>query len=214
MKIEILQENLSQALSQALKFVSTKVQLPILSNFLLEAEKGILKISASDLEKSIILFVGAKVESDGKATVSAKTFADFIFALPPEKVTIQDEEEVLVVKSGKSKAKFNTMPSSEFPKIESSSGGQEFLSLEEAFVKSVSEKTCFATSQDVSRPAMTGVYFDNKAGKLKIVATDGFRLSLVGGKGQKEDFSINAPASIIEELGKIAGEQEKALAFF
>lgn len=214
MKLEILQENLSAALAQGLKFISSKVQLPILSNFLLEAEKGILKISASDLEKSIILFVGAKVEEEGKVTVSAKTFADFIFSLPPEKVIIQEEEDILIVKSGKSKAKISTMPHGEFPKIESSASGEGFLSLEATFLKDISEKTCFAVSQDVSRPAMTGVYFDNKGGVLKIVATDGFRLSLVKGKGQKEDFSINVPSSIIEELGKIAGQEEKKIGVY
>lgn len=214
MKIEILQENLSVALSQALKFVSSKAQLPILGNFLLEGKDGILKISASDIENSIVVFVGAKIEEEGEVTVSAKVFSDFVFSIPPEKIIFETEGDVLLLKSGKNKAKFSTMPASEFPKIEGSPAGRPEIVLSPELLKKIADKSCFCVSEDSSRPAMTGVYFENVDSKLKIVTTDGFRLSLLEEKGKEEDFAINVSAKIIEELGKMAISSGKEVGVF
>ena len=77
MKLTVLQENLSEALSVASRFVSSRPQLPILSNFFLQADKNELKISATNLEIGINYHCGAKIEKEGKTTVLAKTFSEF-----------------------------------------------------------------------------------------------------------------------------------------
>ncbi len=215
MFFEILQENLATAISQCIKFVSPKAQLPILGNFLIEAEHGIVKICATDMENSIAVFIGAKIEKEGKLTVSAKTFTDFIMALPAGKINVKKEEELLVLESGKNKAKINTMPADEYPKILTSSDGKKLLDLPPAVLKEIAEKLSFAASSDtVSRASMTGVYFDNKEEKFKIVATDGFRLSLLEKTGQKQDFVLNVPVKIIEELGKLAVHEDREIGVY
>lgn len=211
MLFEILQENLSASISQAIKFVSPKAQLPILGNFLLEAKEGILKISATDLENSITLIVGAKITEDGKITVSAKTFSEFVQTLPAGKIEVSTDGEDLVLKSGKFKAKINTMPASEYPKIPEINEGKKFLGLPPKVLQELTDKLSFSVSTDVSRAAMTGVYFDNQDEKLKIVATDGFRLSLLDKTGFKDDFTLCVPAKIIDELGKMAAKEEKEI---
>ena len=127
MKFEILQENLSAALSQALKFVSPKVQLPILSNFLLVAKEGVVKIFATDMENSISLVLGAKIEEEGEVAVSARILSDFVFAVPPGKISLEKEEDILKISSLKNKAKISVMPSEEFPKTDEESGGKCFF---------------------------------------------------------------------------------------
>jgi DNA polymerase III subunit beta len=214
MKFEILQENLSVALSQALKFVSTKAQLPILSNFLIKTEKGVLTIKATDLENGITVYLGAKVEEEGEVAVSAKIFSDFILALSAGKVEIETAEDSLIVKAGKNKAKFATMSSSEFPKEEGEGERKECFSFSPKALKAVSEKISFCVSTDVSRPTMTGVYFDNKGKILKIVSTDGFRLSIFEEKGKGEDFELNIPAKIIEEVARLGEKQENEIKVF
>jgi DNA polymerase-3 subunit beta len=103
------------------------------------------------------------------------------------------------------------MPASEFPKIDVFSLEKPTFVLPPNLVKKIAEKSCFSVSQDSSRPAMTGVYFDNKNAVLKIVSTDGFRLSLLEEKGEAEDFAINIPAKIIEELAKMTANSEKEI---
>jgi DNA polymerase-3 subunit beta len=211
MVFEVLQENLASSISVALKFVSPKAQLPILGNFLIEAKSGILKISATDLENSISLVTGAKIEEEGNITVSAKTFSEFVLTLPAGKIEVSNDGEDLVLKSGKFKAKINTMPVAEYPKILGAVDGKKLLGLPPKALHEVADKLSFSVSTDVSRGGMTGVYLDNKEEKLKIVATDGFRLSLLEKAGFKEDFTLNVPAKIIDELGKMAAKEEKEI---
>jgi DNA polymerase-3 subunit beta len=76
MKITCTQENLAQALSYLERVAGKQSTLPILSNYLLETEKGRLKLSATNLEIGVIVSVGAKIEK-GKIAVPAK-FSNFV----------------------------------------------------------------------------------------------------------------------------------------
>ena len=54
MKVTFLSDNLQKKISFLNHAVSSRGQLPILSNFLLEAKEGKLIISATDLENPVI----------------------------------------------------------------------------------------------------------------------------------------------------------------
>lgn len=217
MKVEILQENLSTYLSLALKFISPKTQLPILSSFLFESKKeGLLKITASDMESFIILYVGARVEEEGEVAVSAKVFSDFVFSLPAGKIYIEKKKEELSVLSGKSRASIGLFPVSEFPKTEEVSSGKNVFKIDKVLFKNIFSLFPFASSQDISRPSMTGIYFDRDRESLCVVATDGFRLSLLE-KREREDgelFSFNVSSKIIEEVGKISSVKKEEVFVF
>ena len=77
MKLICTQENLTQALSALDRVVGKQSSLPILSNFLFESENGRLKISATNLEIGIMVFVGAKIEKEGKFAVPARILSQF-----------------------------------------------------------------------------------------------------------------------------------------
>ena len=64
MDLQVLQENFSKALSITSRFASVKAQLPVLSNVLLSARKNKLLISATNLELSISITIGAKVKKE------------------------------------------------------------------------------------------------------------------------------------------------------
>ena len=83
MKFSFLQENLSKGLQTIMHAVPTKSSLPILSNVLIETEKGRIKLSATNLETAITTYVGASVEENGSITVPAKLLKDFISNLSP-----------------------------------------------------------------------------------------------------------------------------------
>jgi DNA polymerase-3 subunit beta len=72
MHITCTQENIARALSYLERVAGKQSTLPILSNFLLETEKGRLKISATNLEIGIVAVIGAKIESEGRIAVPAK----------------------------------------------------------------------------------------------------------------------------------------------
>ncbi len=214
MRVSLLSENLQRKILFVNHAISTRVQLPILLNFLIEAKKGKLSISATDLEVGIITDVPAKIEKEGSITVPAKTFTELIGTIPLDKITLEVTDQGLVLMGNKTKTVFQTSPAEEFPKLYEEKGKQILVLQKEAITRDFS-RVVFAASPDSERPALSGVLIkeeNSPTGEgFLLVATDGYRLSLkkhalkniqknpqVAGA---EDFvSILVPSRVVKEL--------------
>src|SRR2546425_431616 len=117
MKVNILTINLQNKLSFINHAISLKSQLPILLNVLLEVKNNKLKISSTDLEIGIEVYVPVEIEEEGSVTIQAKTFIELISSLTEESITLQTEKDTLHVLSKKTKTIFQTIKSEEFPKL-------------------------------------------------------------------------------------------------
>jgi len=93
MKVILLQENFNKAIAQVSRIAGTKVDLPILSNILLSADKTGLKLSATNLETSIVQQIPCKVEEEGKITISAKILAEITPSLSAGNVELEVKKE-------------------------------------------------------------------------------------------------------------------------
>ena len=82
MKLSIDRSVLLKALSHTQTVVERRAVTPILANVLLEAEGNQLKISATDLDLSIVETIPATVAEPGSTTVSAHMFYDIVRKLP------------------------------------------------------------------------------------------------------------------------------------
>lgn len=210
MKISILQENLSKALSIASRFVSSKVQLPVLSNFLLETKNGQLVISATNLDLGVSVSVPAKVEKEGSIAVPARVFLELVAGLPKDKIELIQESTTLKVVSGGHRSRVNGMMGSEFPKLPEPPAKAN-LEFDHNTLMGIASQICFSSSQDEGRPALTGILVGVKEKEFVFVSTDGFRLSIKKvqseGNKNKEDVSILIPARAFLEAGKISAEK-------
>src|SRR3989338_3102203 len=97
MKVSLLQENLNRAISIVGRTISNRAQLPILSNILMMAEPGRLKLATTNLETGISVWLSAKVEQKGKITVPAKVLAELVMTLPQETVNLELEQDKLKI---------------------------------------------------------------------------------------------------------------------
>jgi len=203
MKLTVLQENLSEALSIASRFVASRPQLPILSNFFLKVSKNELKISATNLEIGINYHCGAKVLKEGETTVLAKPFFEFISSLPADKINLNLKKEALAVDCHHFKASFPTTPAGNFPHI--STKVSQKISLSHQVFSQAMAKVVFAASNDESRPVLSGVHFQFDDSQCLLSATDGYRLSFqkitLEKKYPKLDFIV--PAAVLTELARI-----------
>jgi DNA polymerase-3 subunit beta len=190
MKIIFLSGNLQKKIAFLNHAVSSRGQLPILSNFLLEAKKGKLFISATDLEIGISSSISVNVEKEGSITVPAKNFSDLLSNLGDQKITLTLEGETLKLTGEKIKATFQTMPTEEFPKLYEEKG-EEFISIKKSQIEEYISRVVFSAAQESSRPVLSGVLLDKEKNEVVMIATDGYRLSL-----QKNVFKTK------EELGK------------
>lgn len=213
MKLTVLQENLSKGISCTERFVSSKAQLPILSNICLKTENGRLKLQATNLETGVTLWLGAKVEKEGKVTVPARIFNEFLSSLPKEKVKLELKENLLKVSCGPFSASFSTIPPTEFPPLPTLGDKKPDITFPSSSFLPAITKVSFAAAHDEGRPVLTGVKFEPKEEKLILVATDGYRLSVKEFKDSKIKISSSLiiPAQSLLEVLKIVGEQEEEI---
>ncbi|MEK7536780.1 MAG: DNA polymerase III subunit beta, partial [Patescibacteria group bacterium] len=208
MKTTVLQENLQKAVALSSHFVSSKAQLPILSNILLQAKKTKLIISSTNLETSVSTSIGSKTEEEGDIAVNGKTINDIVTNLTNDSIEIESMHEHLKLSSGSFKSKILGTNSSDFPKLPSIVDKKTFTLKTNEFIKSLS-KVLFSVSTDETRPILTGVLFVSRDLKLSLVATDGFRLSEIKIKNEAKlpDLRIIIPRAVLNELSKVDEEE-------
>ena len=179
MEIEVLQDRLAKALNIVSRVAaSTKAGLPILSNVLLRAEENQLTLTATDLNLATVVYVNAKTKKNGTITVPAKLLSEFVSNLPKEEVNLIAKEDKLTISAGKYKSTINGILADDFPelpKIDEKEAATFKISVD-IFKESVNE-VIIAASNDTTRPALTGVYFNTFEDSLYIAATDGYRLA-------------------------------------
>jgi DNA polymerase III subunit beta len=206
MQVTILQSDLTKGLSYTAKAVSSRGQLPVLANVLLEASEQGLVISATNLEQGIRVEVGGKVDKPGSITVPARNFAELVSSVAGSQITLSADNEKLTIKSDKIKAVLAGIAASEFPvlpKVTSDKSSRLTTSL----IGEVASQVAYAAAVDESRPVLTGVQFVTKESQLIATATDGFRLSrkrLVSEGTQLS--SVILPAKTVLELARIAAD--------
>jgi DNA polymerase-3 subunit beta len=216
MKITLNHNRFSKALGYASRAVSAKPNIPVLSNVLLDTTKTSLKISATNLDMGINMWIPGQVDEEGKVTVNAKYISDFVSASTGvgENVEMELKDNNVNVKTEKSKANFTIIPADEFPVLPAVTENPIFEISTIEFLKSI-DKVSFACSTDMSagRIQQSGVLFEiNKENKeINFVGVDGFRLSKrvaqvsnLSDDIKKEEIIV--PARYLNELTKIIAD--------
>jgi DNA polymerase III subunit beta len=210
MDIVINRNDLARALSLTQNIVEKRTTMPILGNVLLSATDGKLKISASDLEITAVAISNAQINSPGSTTVSAKMLSDLVRELGEGDVRLKlTEGERIEITSQKSKFKIVGVSADEYPSLP----GISFKTKGRIGSKTLLEminKTIYSVSQDETRFNLNGVCFEmvsegGKKNKLRMVSTDGHRLSMI--TREVEDFSFKdrviVPRKGLNELKKV-----------
>ena len=216
MEISVSRQDLVKELTATQSVVERKTTIPILSNFLLEADGDRLLITATDLDQAIRTSAAVKVKKPGACTIPAHKLYDYIKLLPDGDISIKLLENHWVqIRSGRSNTKMVGMARANYPQI------PEFpavaaTSLSTIALKTLIARTIFAISNEESRYTLNGALLILKAESMAMVATDGHRLSFVekpnetleGISGEKR---VLIPRKALDELRQLlaASEEEK-----
>jgi len=221
MKIICTQENFKRAILNCERVVSRQSTLPILNNILLEAEKGRLKISATNLEIGMVVKIGAKIEKEGKITIPARILGSFVNNLPGgDNLNLEISGENLKIKSGNAKASIKGLNAADFPLIpQRKSENQLILPISD--LKKAIEKTLISVANNEARPELTGINLTLKEKEVFFAATDSFRLSeqkiniLPENKNEQtyrvlveKGGNVIIPAATLTEIHRITGNLE------
>jgi len=183
MKIVCSKTELLQGVEIIQLGVSTKTTLPILSNFLIEIEKEIIKFTSTDLEVGIRTLVPGQVIKTGQITIPAKKFAEIIHELPDAKVEIQaDESNRISIICANSHFLLNGLSKEDYPLLPEFKE-EKALTVPRVILQKMLKKTSFAVSTDETRYVLNGVFFVVQTGTKEtfalMVATDGRRLAYI-----------------------------------
>lgn len=179
MKFVVSSSALLGLLQTTNKVISNKNTLPILDYFLFDLKDGVLKITASDLETTLVGMLPVEsVEREGLIAVPVKLMLDSLKEFSEQPLTIEANEttwEIVVSwKSGKL-----TLPGTSglsYPELPQLNETKQTITLDVDTLLTGINKTIFATADDELRPVMNGVYVNIEPQSVTFVATDAHKL--------------------------------------
>lgn len=201
MELSVLQENLARALSAVGRVASGRTQLPILNNILLRTDGNRLLVAAMNMEIASTQFVGAKITTPGSITIPARLLSDFVANLPKGTIELQVKGTKLHVSAGKYSSVVNGLAADDFPElpvIEEDVAVRYSIAVKD-FKQAVSQ-TIITTSNDATRPVLTGVYWHSHEGSLYLAGTDGYRLSERRLVATSSEVAAIVPTTSLQEV--------------
>lgn len=214
MNFIIIREQLLEPLQQIVSIVEKRQTMPILSNILLFVNENGLVITGTDLEIQLVASIKLDSIESGETTVPARKFLDIIRLLPNEaEIKIELKDNKVKVSSGRSRFSLNTLPAENYPEFSESEFNHQFLINAEKIKKAL-DKTVFSMGNQDVRYYLNGLLFHISNSKLKLVASDGHRLSIYEDDiGIATDYEerIILPRKGIIELSRLLDDEETEL---
>ncbi|MBW1831885.1 MAG: DNA polymerase III subunit beta [Deltaproteobacteria bacterium] len=208
MELTIDKEQFLRGLARTHGVADRKSSMHILSNVLLTAEgPDRLRLSATDLYLGVTAVVPANIKKGGTIAVAARTLFDIVKNLPAGEVSWElSDSHAVELKCGKVRYRIPAMPGEDFPPLPNP-GDADFAHLDAARLAQLIALTQYSMSHDDTRPHLAGTLFEGDGKVVRMVTTDGHRLSKaeqkVGGKGSMMNFSMLVPHKGISELKRL-----------
>nr|HID60132.1 DNA polymerase III subunit beta [Desulfobacterales bacterium] len=208
MDFKIKTEDILKGMTNVQGITSRKTNLPVTSNVSIDAQNSQIRISATDLEVGYIGYYPAEVDEEGSTLISSKKFFEILKEFPSENIHfLMDEKNWILIRDIKNRdIEYHIAGTSteEFPTIPGIDD-VSFFEIGSSIIKQMIEKTIYIVLNEEIRSHLTGVYFEKKGREdkvfLRMVSTDGNRLSLVDQPIDREDDLIFDGGVIIPKRG-------------
>lgn len=206
MKIVCSKTNLLNGVNIVSKAVPSKTTMSILECILIDANKGEIKLTANDMELGIETVIDGEIMEKGIIALDAKIFLEMVRKLPDNDVTIETDSAYKATITCE-KAKFNIVGKSGedfsyLPQIERS----ESILVSQFTLKEIIRQTIFSIADNFTNKILTGELFEINGDLLKVVSSDGLRVSL-----RKIHLKDSYPAKKVIVPGKTLSEISKIL---
>jgi DNA polymerase-3 subunit beta len=214
MRFSLQREAFLKPLGQVVNVVERRQTLPVLANLLVVVTSGQLSLTGTDLEVEMVARCAVDDSGDGEATIPARKLFDIVRALPDgSKVTVTQAGDKVTVQAGRSRFTLASLPANDFPSIDAVEA-TERVSVPEAALKELIERTAFAMAQQDVRYYLNGLLFDLAEKRLRCVATDGHRLALCEAaldETVQTKRQIIVPRKGVQELQRLLEGGDRAL---
>ncbi len=212
MKLTIKKDLLLDSLNKVSKAISTKNLIPVLSGIKFELTKKKLVLTASDNDVTIQTSINCsnvdevKVEAEGSIIIQGKYILDIVRKLPDEFINIEVVDELkILIYTENSEFNLNGIAEDEYPKV-SLEESKKKINIKSSLFKELVNQTAFATSNEETKPVLTGINFNIVGDILECNATDSYRLArkiVKLDKASDENYNIVIPSHNIVEFSKL-----------
>ena len=218
MKFTIKREILLEALNKVSKAISTKNLIPVLAGIKFELKKKKLVLTASDNDITIQTTIESlkeedfKIENEGSIIIQGKYILDIVRKLPDEYINVEviDDLKILIY-TANSEFNLNGISESEYPNIGLEESKKK-VDIKANILKNIVYQTAFASSNEESKPVLTGINFNIVGDILEVNSTDSYRLArkvVKLDKVSEENYNIVIPSHNLVEFTRILdGELE------
>lgn len=205
--VQLKRDGLLKPLQAVTGIVEKRHTLPILSNVLIERKQDQLSLVATDLEIQVSTTVSLdkKNGDDASLTVSARKLQDILRALPEDAEMVLDaQNNRLQVRAGKSRFNLQTLPANDFPTLADPGPAQATVEMPQKDLRELLLLVQYSMAQQDIRYYLNGLLLVLEEGQIKVVATDGHRLSYAAGKLQYQEGKreVILPRKAVLELAK------------
>jgi len=206
MEIVLSKQCFASALARTSSISDRKSSMQILSNVLISTEpNGNVQFAATDLNLSASGVFPADVKQQGEITLPAKTLYDIVRSMPDGMIRLKVDGDAVEISCGRSNFKLLGLPADDFPSMPQP-GDVEFFEVDPGMLADMIDKTSFSISSDETRPHINGALFQGDGKLLRMVTTDGHRLSKIELKSDQSgfyNFSMVIPNKGISEIKRM-----------
>jgi DNA polymerase-3 subunit beta len=220
MQLTISRDQLLSLISRCASVTDKRSTMPILSSVLLVAN-GKLECSASDLDRSVSGATSAEIKKTGSVALDARALVERVKSLTGN-ISITSDGSKVTLKSGSRRFTMHGVPGEQFPQLPKADDARQLLTMPAEKLARLIASVQFAVSTDETRLHLNSALFECDAGTLRMVATDGHRMSLVEAEAPDgaASFSVLVPLKglteirrLLEEGGKVLLSQEGSFLF-
>lgn len=214
MKFIINREQLLTPLQQIVSVIEKRQTMAILSNVLLVVKEDSLVLTGTDLEIQLIAKINLTNHEVGEITVPSRKFLDIVRLLPNEaEIKIELIEDKVKVTSGRSRFSLSTLAANNYPEFAEAELENQFLINAGKFKKAL-DKTVFCMANQDVRYYLNGLLLHISNSQLKLVASDGHRLSIYEdtiGEATGYETRIILPRKGVIELARLLDDEDAEL---
>jgi DNA polymerase III subunit beta len=215
MKFVVSREALLKPLQLVSGVVERRQTLPVLSNVLMVLNDDQLALTGTDLEVEIVGRLQLPIPGEsGELTVPARKLLDICKSLPEgSNIEFIQDEQRMVVKSGRSRFTLSSLPSADFPNVEDGPSDLQFTCGQQD-IKRLIERTAFAMAQQDVRYYLNGMLWEVRPDQLRVVATDGHRMAMCTRPmtvDSQDTVQAILPRKGVLELSRLLEDSEKGV---
>lgn len=221
MKLKIKKNLLMENLNKVSKAISTKNLIPTLAGIKFDLTKEGLLLTASNNDITIQKFIKLEkkkmtIEKEGVVILQGKDILEIVRVIPDEDINLEviDDAKVLIYTDDERiKYDLNTINKNDYPNVNFEKS-EKYIDIETSDLLDIVRETAFATSNDESRPVLTGISLKINGDLLECVATDSYRLAKKNIRLKKtveENYNIIIPGKNIIEFSRILDSSSKEI---